>query len=260
MRTLGYGRGNAALKGVVLRAAMAVVHGSTSAAEPTDAAQDLCSKEGLMRLAPEFRNAEGNFQVPDPSKDLHAFLAAHQGLSNAIDMLLARANLAGDPYAAAQRRHVPLRFGSHWRAAEVGIQTDGKSIGYVNTEFASYGGASFLDGLTSIEKSSGVFYAIQQDGAFPALIYPMPTALPCVNRLTLAAENTVGSWPAPSYAVGPAGGEAFLIVNICQDLGKPVSVAERTVLSPDAMLILAFQWADTPDMAAFKTDRKAHRH
>jgi hypothetical protein len=213
-----------------------------------------------MRLVPQLKNADGKFQIPDPGKDLAAFLAAQQGLANAIDMLLARANLEADPAQASTQRHPPLRFGSHWRAAEVGIKTDGKTIGFVDPEFASYGGASFLEGLRPVEESKGVFYVIDSGGALPALVYPMPTALPCVNRLTLAAADTVGSWPTPTYALGAPGGEAFLIVNICQDLGRPITVGGQAALAPNAELILAFQWADTPDMAPFKTEQKAHQH
>ena len=99
---------------------------------------------------------------------------------------------------------------------------------------------------------------MQGPDAIPALVYPMPTGLACVNRLVLAAANTVGSWPAPTYALGPAGGEAFLIVNICQDLGHVA--AGQTFLGPNAELIVAMQWADTPDMARFRTDRSTHRH
>ena len=247
----------AALLVAFLVAATPVRAGAGAAA----AARDLCSKDGLMKLVPQFKNADGRFQIPDPTKNLAAFLAAQQGLSNAIDMILTQANAGGDPYRASTDRHAPLTFGAHWRAAEVGIRTDGKTIGFVDAGFASYGGPSFLEGLTRVEKSEGVFYAIAAGGGFPALVYPMPTALPCVNRLTLAADNTVGSWPTPTYALGPgAGGEAFLIVNICQDLGKPATVGGQPVLSPNGELILAFQWADTPDMAAFKTEQKAHRH
>lgn len=216
-----------------------------------------------MRLVPQFRNSDGHFQVPDPTKDLAAFLAAQQGLSNAIEMVLTQANATGDPYRVSTKRNAPLTFGAHWRAAEIGIQTDGKTIDFVNPKFASYGGRSFLEGLRSIDKTRGVFYVIASEGGFPALIYSMPTALPCVNRLVLAADNSAGSWPQPTYALGPsAGGEAFLIVNICQDLGKAVSVGpdKQTLLSPNAELFLAFQWADTEDMAAFRTDQKSHRH
>lgn len=252
---------------VTLAAVGAVFFGLVAAvgmafAQPSTAAQDLCSKEGLMRLVPQLRNADGNFQVPDPTKDLAAFLAAQQGLSNAIDMILAQAHATGDPYAIAAGRNAPLTFGAHWRAAEIGIQTDGNTIGFADADFAAYGGYSFLEGLRPIERSDGIFYAIEADGDFPALVYPMPTVLPCVNRLYLAADNTVGSWPQPTYALGPeAGGEAFLIVNICQDLGTGTTLSGgETVLGPDAMLILAFQWADTEDMAQFRTDVDAHQH
>lgn len=240
---------------------LAAVMGATSA-QPSAAAQDLCSKDGLMRLVPQFRNADGRFQVPDPKEDLATFLAAQQGLSNAIEMILAQANATGDPYAVAAGRNAPLTFGAHWRAAEIGIKTDGHTIGFADADFAAYGGHSFLEGLHPIERSDGVFYAIEADGEFPALVYPMPTVLPCVNRLYLAADNTVGSWPPPTYALGPeAGGEAFLIVNICRDLGTGTTLTGgESVLEPDAMLILAFQWADTEDMSEFRTEAKAHRH
>ena len=247
--------------GALLIAAMA--SGGRASTEPSRAAQDLCSKDGLMRLVPQFRNADGRFQVPDPTNDMVAFLAAQQGLSNAIEMILAQVNIAGDPYKASTARNAPLTFGAHWRAAEIGIRTDGKTIGFVDPEFASYGGTSFLEGLRPIEKTNGVFYVIESDGGFPALVYPMPTALPCVNRLVLAADNTVGSWPPPTYALGPAaGGEAFLIVNICQDLGKAISMGadDQTVLSPNAELILAFQWADTEVIIKYLAYQKAHSH
>ncbi|HUU25741.1 MAG TPA: hypothetical protein VMW68_09290 [Methyloceanibacter sp.] len=251
---LGWG-----LAGALLVAVAA--SGGCTPTEPSRAAQDLCSKDGLMRLVPQLRNADGHFQVPDPTKDLAGFLAAQQGLSNAIEMVLAQTNAAGDPYRAFAGGNAPLTFGARWRAAEIGIQTDGKTISFVNPTFASYGGRSFLDGLRPIDKSNGVFYAIASDGEFPALVYPMPTALPCVNRLVLAADNSVGSWPAPTYALGPAaGGEAFLIANICQDLGKAISVGNQSLLSPNAELFVAFQWADAEDMAAFRTEQKAHRH
>lgn len=256
-----HARGVAYALGLLLLTLAAGGCSSKRAAKPGDAAQDLCSKQGLMRLVPQFKNAAGEFQIPNPETDLAAFLAAHQGLSNAIDMLLARANVDADPYkASTEQRYKALTLGAHWRGAEIGIQTDGKTVSFVNPAFASYGGPSFLEGLTPIEKASGVFYAIHANNAFPALIYPMPIALPCVSRLTLAAGDTAGSWPAPTYALGPPGGEAFLIVNICQDLGKAATVNGQQVLSPNAELILAFQWADTPDMAAFKTDKASHRH
>ena len=235
--------------------------GDRASAQPASAAQDLCTKEGLMKLVPQFRNENGAFQVPDPTRDLSAFLAAQQGLSNAIEMLLAKANVEGDPFRAATARNAPLVFGAHWRAAEVGIKTDGKTIGFVDAGFASYGGTSFLEGLTPIGQSERVFYAIASGGGYPALVYPMPTSLPCANRLVLAADNTVGSWPAPTYALGSGpGGDAYLIVNICQDLGKPATIGSTTVLTPNAELILAFQWADTEDMSSFRTEQKAHRH
>ena len=82
----------------------------------------------------------------------------------------------------------------------------------------------------------------------------MPTSHPCVNRLVLAANNTVGSWPAPTYALGRyqldnSGSPmldkpliTYLIVNICLDLGNEAIINQQSVLRPNAMIILAFHW------------------
>ncbi|MTH96604.1 hypothetical protein [Roseibium sp. RKSG952] len=248
---------------ILVAAALSAIMPGTAHAEPNTAANDLCSKEGLMRLVPQFRSDDGTFKVPDPTTDLDAFLAAQQGLSNAIEMILTQANMAADPYRAAIDRHDPLTFGREWRAAEIGIQTDGHTIRFADPAFAAYGGQSFLEGLSPIGETQGVFYSIEIEGRHPALIYPMPTALPCVNRLILAAGNTVGSWPMPTYALGSGSGEdAFLIVNICQDLGTtaPMDTTKPATLRSNAMLIVAFQWADTEDMARFRTGQKTHRH
>src|SRR6516164_9936549 len=76
-------------------------------------------------------------------------------------------------------------------------------------------------------------YVIKQSNpTYPALVYPMPTSHPCVNRLFLAAGDTAGFWPTPTYALGryqldnnglPMRDKplmTYLIVNICLDLGK----------------------------------------
>jgi hypothetical protein len=52
----------------------------------------LCSPEGLMRLIPQFK-VNGQFTIPNPNTDLQTFLSAQQGLSNAIDMILAQENI-----------------------------------------------------------------------------------------------------------------------------------------------------------------------
>ena len=70
--------------------AVAVSASSLSSAATLSAQSELlCSPEGLMRLIPQF-NVNGQFTIPDPNTDLQTFLSAQQGLSNAIDMILAR--------------------------------------------------------------------------------------------------------------------------------------------------------------------------
>jgi hypothetical protein len=103
--------------------------------------------------------------------------------------------------------------------------------------------------------SQGSIYAIKQSNpTYPALVYPMPTSHPCVNRLVLAAGNTAGSWPTPTYALGGYQLDSdgvrmrdkplitYLIVNICLDLGEPALIDQQPVLRPNAMIILAFHW------------------
>jgi len=99
-------------------------------------------------------------------------------------------------------------------------------------------------------------YVVEQSNpTYQALVYPMPTSHPCVNRLVLAADNTAGSWPAPTYALGryqldsnglPMRDKpliAYLIVNICLELGKSAVVDNQPVLRPNAMIILALHVA-----------------
>ena len=72
--------------------AVAVSAPSVSSAAPlSEQSELLCSPEGLMRLIPQF-NANGKFTIPNPNTDLQTFLSAQQGLSNAIDMILAQEN------------------------------------------------------------------------------------------------------------------------------------------------------------------------
>jgi hypothetical protein len=53
-----------------------------------------------MRLIPQF-NVNGKFTIPNPNTDLQTFLSAQQGLSNAIDMILARENIRAPRKIAA---------------------------------------------------------------------------------------------------------------------------------------------------------------
>ena len=235
---------------------------AVSAASPSSAAnlsaqsELLCSPEGLMRLIPRF-DVNGQFTIPDPNADLPTFLSAQQGLSNAIDMILARENMSQNPSDVGSLPSRPLIFASNWLSSEVGIQTDGTNLNSPEQggKFGGYRVQSFLTGLTPVPLSQGSMYVVKQSNpTYPALVYPMPTSHPCVNRLVLAADNTAGSWPAPTYALGryqlDSNGRAmrdkpllaYLIVNICLDLGKSAVVDKQSVLSPNAMIILALHW------------------
>lgn len=228
----------------------------SSAATLSEQSELLCSPEGLMRLIPQF-NANGKFTIPDPNTDLQTFLSAQQGLSNAIDMILAQENINRNPSSVGSLPSRPLIFASNWLSSEVGIQTDGTDLTSPEPggKFGGYRVQSFLTGLAPVPLSQGSMYVIKQSKpTYPALVYPMPTSHPCVNRLVLGAYNTVGSWPAPTYALGkyqldnnglPMRDKpllTYLIVNICLDLGKSALVKKQSVLRPNAMIILAFHW------------------
>lgn len=105
--------------------AVAVSASSLSGAAPlSEQSELLCSPEGLMRLIPQF-NVNGKFTIPNPGTDLPTFLSAQQGLSNAIDMILAKENISQDPSDVGSLPSRPLIFASNWLSSEVGIQTDG---------------------------------------------------------------------------------------------------------------------------------------
>jgi hypothetical protein len=237
--------------------AVAVSASPLSDAAPLSAQSELlCSPEGLMRLIPQF-NANGQFTIPDPNADLQKFLSAHQGLSNAVDMILARENIRQNPSDVGSLPSRPLMFARDWLSSEVGIQTDGTNLNSPEAggKFGGYRVQSFLTGLTPVPLSQGSMYVIKQSNpTYQALVYPMPTSHPCVNRLVLAAGNTTGLWPTPTYALGryqlddngvPMGDKpliTYLIVNICLDLGTPAVVDRQSVLRPNALIFLAFQW------------------
>jgi hypothetical protein len=237
--------------------AVAVSASSLSSAAALSAQSELlCSPEGLMRLIPQF-NVNGKFTIPNPNTDLQTFLSAQQGLSNAIDMILAQENISQNPSDVGSLPSRPLIFASNWLSSEVGIQTDGTKLNSPEQggKFGGHRVQSFLTGLTPVPLSQGSIYVIKQSNpTYQALVYPMPTSHPCVNRLVLAADNTVGSWPTPTYALGryqldnnglPMRDKplaTYLIVNICLDLGKSGIINKQSVLRPNAMIILAFHW------------------
>lgn len=98
------------------------------------------------------------------------------------------------------------------------------------------------------------------DGSCPAIVYAEATLLPTVNRITLAAANTGGTWQPPSYALGNAKGEAWLIIDKCVDVALTGQAAGTSVLIPNAELFAAIHWADTPEMAHLRTEEPAHNH
>jgi hypothetical protein len=237
--------------------AVAVSASSLSSAAALSAQSELlCSPEGLMRLIPPF-NVNGKFTIPDPNADLQTYLSTHQGLSNAVDMILAQENISQNPSDVGSLPSRPLTFASNWLSSEVGLQTDGTNLNSpeLGGKFGGYRVRSFLSGLAPVALSQGSIYVIKQSNpTYQALVYPMPTSHPCVNRLVLAAGNTTGFWPTPTYALGryqldnnglPMRDKplmTYLIVNICVDLGKPGVINKQSVLRPIAMMFLALHW------------------
>jgi hypothetical protein len=244
------------LIGIAVLAIAVSVSSLSRAANLSAQSELLCSPEGLMRLIPQF-NVNGQFTIPDPNADLQTFLSAQQGLSNAIDMILAQENISQNPSDVGSLPSRPLIFASNWLSSEVGIQMDGTKLDTPEArgKFGGYRVRSFLTGLTLVPLSQGSIYVIKQSNpTYQALVYPMPTSHPCVNRLVLAADNTAGSWPPPTYALGRYQLDSnglpmrdkplitYLIVNICLDLGTSAVVNRQSVLRPNAMIILAFHW------------------
>jgi hypothetical protein len=128
----------------------------SSAATLSEQSELLCSPEGLMRLIPQF-NVNGQFTIPNPNTDLQTFLSAQQGLSNAIDMILARENISQNPSNVGSLPSRPLTFASSWLSSEVGIQTDGTNLNSPEPggKFGGYRVQSFLNELTPVPLSQG---------------------------------------------------------------------------------------------------------
>src|SRR5262249_1803917 len=140
--------------------AVGVCASSLSSAAPlSEQSELLCSPEGLMRLIPQF-NANGQFTIPNPNTDLQTFLSAQQGLSNAIDMILAQENISQNPSNVGSLPSRPLIFASNWLSSEIGIQTDGTNLTSPESggKFGGYRVRSFLTGLTPVPLSQGSMY------------------------------------------------------------------------------------------------------
>jgi hypothetical protein len=223
-----------------------------------DAASAFCSPEALMELMPSLRNDDGKLEFPDPGTDLQGFYDVHQALTRAIDVALTQAQGATTPQEAASQLHETLTFGPQWRSAEVGASTTGTLIYFPNDgRFASYGGTSFLSGIRPIEGTGNSMYeVVDPEGNIGSLVLAQPTELPCINRILLAEESSAGTWMPPSYALGPEGGEAFLVVDLCVDLAD----IHGDVMAPGASLFVALQWADIPEFAHMRTDQESLMH
>ena len=201
------------------------------------------SPEGIAALIPSFRDRQGHFSVPDPTKNAAQFLQAQQTLTILIDQAETQALMAVTPDQLQKRMaKKTMRLPANWKRAEIAVKTDGSMAQCADSgpNCSAYGSPSFLNRLEPVEGLESSFYRnIQPDNSVPALVYLQPTAVASVSRILLAAANTAGVWIPAAYALGPAGGDAFLIVNNCLDLAQ----TNNGLLAPNAMLVAALQWA-----------------
>jgi hypothetical protein len=214
-----------------------------------------------MDLVPELRNADGKFEIPDPRTDVDGFMQAHQALTRVVNTTLVQAALATDPYQIANNPHEPMTFQPAWRSAEVGAGTNGEDVSFPDGTYASYGGKSFLTGIEPVPGTSSTMYQItRENGDVRALVNAQGTNVPCVNRLLLAEANTGGTWSPPTYALGPEGGDAFLVIDLCVDITQVVTTDPQRLLGPNGALFVALQWADTDDLAHMRSDDETGLH
>lgn len=206
--------------------------------------QQLSNKNGIANLLPSFRDTNGHFKVPDPTENAQAFLTAQQTLTILIDQAESQALNRLKPTELKKRlAKAPTRLAARWKRAEIAVRTDGRTQSCADDgpNCAAYGSDSFLNTLEPVEGLGESFYrSVNAQGEAQALVYVQPTAVPSVSRLLLAAANSAGAWIPAAYALGPAGGEAFMIVNNCLDLAQETNGA----LKPSAMLVAALQWVD----------------
>ena len=215
-----------------------------SALASTNLEQQLSNKNGIAHLLPSFRDIKGRFKVPDPTENAQAFLTAQQTLTILIDQAESQALNRLNPTELEKRlAKAPTRLPARWKRAEIAVRTDGRTQSCADDgpNCAAYGSDSFLNTLEPVEGLGESFYrSVNARGEAQALVYVQPTAVPSVSRLLLAAANSAGVWIPAAYALGPAGGEAFMIVNNCLDLAQETN----GVLKPSAMLVAALQWVD----------------
>ena len=232
-----------------------------------DPGSAFCSPEGLVALIPSLRGAGGRLQLPDPGADLAAFFAAHQALTRSVDVALTQSVLTTTPKLAAAKPFPALTFGPNWRSAELGLTTNGTAAAFIEgngTAFTSFGGPSFLTGITPVPGTQNSFYQVidPANSKVAALVTTAPTNLPCVNQVLLSQVASSGTWMPPSYALGPKGGDAFLIVDYCVDLAQaaPSATSQQIVMVPGASLFKAIHWADTPAFAHMATGQMSIMH
>jgi len=200
---------------------------------------DLSSPEGLMRLVPELRNANGQFEIPNPTVDLAKYLLVRQSLLNVIEMALAKANMISDPYTYSASKHTPLNLPREWNANEVGFVTDVNNIPDFSRGGFGYVGKSFLNGVIPVKGTNNSFYTVPGSAVYMNL---MPTSLSCVNRIMETSGLNGGTMMATSYALGGKDGNAYLIVNGCQNTAKTIMINNQQVLAPNASSFLGIQW------------------
>ncbi len=203
---------------------------------------DLSSKEGLMRLIPQLKNKNGQFQIPNPTEELEKFLTVRQALINIIESSLAKANAAADPYTFSAVSYSPLKLPSTWLAAEVGFVTDAQTIpDFSKGGFGYYAGESFLNGVTPILGTNDSFYTVPGSVVYMNL---MPTSFKCINRIMETSGLNGGTMLATSYVIGTKDGTAYLIVNGCQNTARTVTVGNQQLLAPGASSFLGMQWVE----------------
>lgn len=215
-----------------------------SALGPRDLERQLGSQQGIAELMPAFRDGRGQFRVPDPTKDPQAFLQDQQTLTMLIEQAESQALNRLSPKELQRRLSgTPTRLPPTWKRSEIALRTDSQTADCADPGPAcsAYGSASFLNTLEPVKGLERSFYrSVSDDGSVPALVYLQPTAVPTVSRILLAAANSAGVWIPAAYALGPPGGDAFLIVNNCLDLAQE----ENGVLKPAAMVVAALQWVE----------------
>ena len=204
--------------------------------------EDLSSPEGLMRLIPQLKNGQGQFEIPSPNVDLEKFLSVRQNLINIIEATLAKANNAANPYDFSMVPYTPLKLGTHWLAAEVGFVTDTKTIpDFSQGGFGYYAGKSFLDGVVPVKGTNDSFYTVPGSVVYMNL---MSTSIKCINRIMETSGLNGGTMIATSYVLGRKDGTAYLIVNGCQNTAKTVMVNNQQLLTPGASSFLGMQYIE----------------